>query len=535
MKAHKILLLGVASAFTGVVLAAPPAVGERISFVSCPAVRDTRSVPCWISDYEGTTYYLTIQSDVSAAVQPPLLGHQVLVEGIVTDQPAICGGVVLDEVKLSVMPELDQNCNTVLPVEERYVIDFNPRPPGPSGGRLAFAPPPGAAEEAPPPQGRQSIDIHFDFDKGVSFRHPGELSSILRIAEQVGATRMEVTGLRGAHRLSDGSLLQESASIGQRRAEEIAGLLQGAGLAVPTDIAWSDGSADADGVEDWRSRRVTVELLTDPVGSGAEPALVYGDASLPTHTIYRPADLAGSYPVVLWGNGSCVNSNFGYRNFLSEVASHGFIVVAIGPWRDTPAPRQERPADPGEWPPFETNWSQMFDGLDWLVAENARAGSVFEGKVAADKVAVMGHSCGGLQAIKASTDPRVSTVLVLNSGMMPTDADQYMLRHDVERAILQDMHAPIAYFIGGETDIAYANAEIDWQELQALELPAINANLDVGHGATYNQPNGGPFAVGPLAWLKWQLQDDTDSRAMFVGEGCGFCASTEWRLRRLLP
>jgi hypothetical protein len=129
----------------------------------------------------------------------------------------------------------------------------------------------------------------------------------------------------------------------------------------------------------------------------------------------------------------------------------------------------------------------------------------------------------------------VSTVLVLNSGMMPTDADQYMLRHDVERAILQDMHAPIAYFIGGETDIAYANAEIDWQELQALELPAINANLDVGHGATYNQPNGGPFAVGPLAWLKWQLQDDADSRAMFVGEGCGFCASTEWRLRRLLP
>lgn len=534
MNAPRMLLACVASALAAAVVAAPPAPGERISFVSCPAVRDTRSVPCWTSDHEGTTYYLTIQSDVSAAVQPPMLGHQVLVEGIVTDQPAICGGVVLEEVRLSVMPELDRNCNTVLPVDERYVIDFNPRPPGPSSGRLAFAPPPDAP--APPPlEGRQSIDIHFDFDKGVSFRHPGELSNILRIGAQVGATRMRVTGLRGAHRLSDGTLLQESAAIGQRRAEEIAGLLQGAGLKVPTDTAWSDGSAEADGVEDWRSRRVTVELLTDPVGSGAQAAVVYSDAGLPTHTIYRPAGLTGSYPVVLWGNGSCVNSNFAYRNFLSEVASHGFIVVAIGPWRDTPAPREARSADPGEWPPFETSWSQMLDGLDWLAAENARAGSVFAGKVATDKVAVMGHSCGGLQAIRAATDPRVSTVLVLNSGMMPTDEDQYMLRHDVKRAILKDMHAPIAYFIGGETDIAYANAEIDWQQLQALDLLAINATMDVGHGATYHQPNGGAFAAGPLAWLQWQLRDDAAARAMFVGEACGFCADTQWRLRRHVP
>lgn len=532
MKMHKLLLTAAIAASSSFALAVEP--GERISFVSCPVVRDTPSVPCWTSEHEGINYYLTIQSDVSAAVQPPMLGHQVLVEGIVTDEPQICGGVVLEEVRLSVMPELDRNCNTILPTDERYFIDFNPRPPGPSAGRLAFAPPPNAPEP-PPLQGRQSIDIHFDFDKGVSFRHPGELSNILRVARQIGATRMQVTGLRGAHRLSNGTLLQESENVAQRRAEEIASLLQGAGLALPTQTAWRDGVSEADGVQDWQTRRVTVELFTDPVGSGPELALVYGDAALPTHTIYRPADLTGRYPVVLWGNGSCVDSNFGYREFLAEVASQGFIVMAIGPWRDTPAPRQQRPADPAEWPPFETNWTQLFDGLDWLAAENARTGSVFEGRVATDKVAVMGHSCGGLQAIKASTDPRVSTVLVLNSGMMPTDEDQYMLRHGVERSILRDMHAPIAYFIGGESDIAHANAEIDWQELQGLDLPAINANLDVGHGGTYSQPSGGPFAAGPLAWLKWQLRDDARTRAMFVGENCGFCAGTDWQLRRHLP
>ena len=122
-------------------LSAPPP-GSRISFVSCPIVRDTRSVPCWLSDYDGDRYYLTIQSDVSAEVQPPMLGHQVLVEGVVSAAPQICGGIALSGVRLSVMPERDANCNTMLPAEDRYTIDFNPRPPGPSGGRLAFDRPP---------------------------------------------------------------------------------------------------------------------------------------------------------------------------------------------------------------------------------------------------------------------------------------------------------------------------------------------------------------------------------------------------------
>jgi hypothetical protein len=244
-----------------VLLAAPPA-GEHLSFVSCPIVRDTRSVPCWLSEYQGETYYLTIQSDVSATVQPPMLGHQVLVEGVVSDQPLICGGIVLEPVRLSVMPELDANCHTMLPADDRYTIDFNPRPPGPSAGRLAFAPAPGSRPAAPPPrpEGPLSVDLYFDFDKGVSFRHPGELSAILNLAERLPARKITITGVRGAHRLSDGSLLRESASVGQRRAEEIAGLLQGAGLQLAADVEWIDGEDEADGVDDWQTRRVRVVM-----------------------------------------------------------------------------------------------------------------------------------------------------------------------------------------------------------------------------------------------------------------------------------
>lgn len=277
-----------------------------------------------------------------------------------------------------------------------------------------------------------------------------------------------------------------------------------------------------------------VVQAADPSGSGPEPAIAYSDESLPSHTIYRPEELQGPYPVVLWGNGSCVNSNFGYREFLAEIASHGFIVLAIGPYRDTPAPRLQRPSDPAEWPPFETRYTQMFDALEWIRTENSRPGSLFHTRVDVDNVAAMGHSCGGLQTVKASVDPRITTALVLNSGMMP-DGDQYMVRHELERSILNEMHAPIAYFIGGETDIAYENAEADWQALQQLNVVAINANMDVGHGATYDQPNGGAFTSGPLAWLEWQLKGDRQAEAMFVGDACGFCSGNDWHLRRHMP
>ncbi len=254
-------LISLSLAGTTVSLIAAPAAGERISFVSCPIVRDTVSVPCWLSDYDGDTYYLTIQSDVSASVQPPLLGHQVLVEGVVTDEPAICGGIVMEDVHLTAMPELDANCNTMLPVDERYVIDFNPRPPGPSAGRLAFDPAPGTPRvEPPPPEGPQTFDIYFDFDKGISFRHPRFLQQIFTTAEKLNPSRMTVTGVRGAHLLSNGTLLEESENTGRRRAEEIAGLLRDAGLEVNTEIQWIDAQGEADGVNDWQSRRVTVTL-----------------------------------------------------------------------------------------------------------------------------------------------------------------------------------------------------------------------------------------------------------------------------------
>lgn len=56
-------------------------------------------------------------------------------------------------------------------------------------------------------------------------------------------------------------------------------------------------------------------------------------AGLPTHTVYQPADLSrfrpNSLPIVVWANGSCRASNWGYISTLTVLASHGFVVVVV--------------------------------------------------------------------------------------------------------------------------------------------------------------------------------------------------------------
>lgn len=237
--------------------------GPRRNFVSCPIVRDTASVPCWLAEYDGELYFLTLQSDVTSPVTPPWLGHRVLVEGTVSAEPRICGGIVLKPVHLSVMPEPDASCNTMLPAEERYNLTFEPpRPPGPSKGRLAFDNAPPSARPSPGalPLTKEFV-VPYDFDALVGFNHARMLTDVLEFARAVDARDIEIVGYRGAARLSNGQVLSEDADIGKRRAEQLAMLLQGANLKSPTyKVSWRDESAKATGVDDYALRQAVITV-----------------------------------------------------------------------------------------------------------------------------------------------------------------------------------------------------------------------------------------------------------------------------------
>src|SRR6201999_4547855 len=70
-------------------------------------------------------------------------------------------------------------------------------------------------------------------------------------------------------------------------------------------------------------------------------------------------------------------------------------------------------------PPPATDWHELDRAIDWATTQNARVGSPYKGHLDVHHVAMMGQSCGGLQAMQASEDPRVTTTVILNSGAFP--------------------------------------------------------------------------------------------------------------------
>ena len=92
--------------------------------------------------------------------------------------------------------------------------------------------------------------------------------------------------------------------------------------------------------------------IVEEGGTGPYKAIMMEEASLTTHTIFRPQDLSkfgknNLLPVLVWGNGGCANSPSGHINFLNEVASQGFLIVAIGPsnYQQQEAPRPGQTGD----------------------------------------------------------------------------------------------------------------------------------------------------------------------------------------------
>jgi hypothetical protein len=58
------------------------------------------------------------------------------------------------------------------------------------------------------------------------------------------------------------------------------------------------------------------------------------------------------------------------------------------------------------------------------------------------------------------------------------------------------------------------------------------ANLPVGHGGTFQEPNGGAAASVAVSWLDWQLRGDASAARRFVGDDCGLCRDVSWTYQR---
>jgi dienelactone hydrolase len=266
------------------------------------------------------------------------------------------------------------------------------------------------------------------------------------------------------------------------------------------------------------------------------------DPGLPTHTVYRPKALAGlqrqKLPIVAWGEGGCANDGSFYKNFLREIASHGFLAVAIGPPRQPQAagnpgaqPAVRGLGNPGRGGPA-TKSSQLIDAINWADSENKRKDSQYYHKLDTSKVAVMGHSCGGIQALAVAADPRIKLVVNWSGGLFVTPPNGAAgMVENVPKEQLQKVHTPVFYISGDSTDIAFANSNDDFARI--TKVPAFRAYKDgVGHGGTYNQPNGGEFGKVAVALLQWQFKGDQEAGKMFLGANCGLCQDSKWHVEK---
>lgn len=286
--------------------------------------------------------------------------------------------------------------------------------------------------------------------------------------------------------------------------------------------------------------REAMNSRPDNIGTGAYPAMKEEVGSLPDHVIYRPRNLASldetKLGVVAWGNGGCSDDGASSRFHLLELASHGYLVIASGNIYSGPdagqRPETSESAEGGASPPPRTTEKQLVEAIDWALAENDRRGSPYHGLIDPDQIAVAGFSCGGIQALAVADDPRLDTMVLMNTGIFNEGGSDMPGMIPLTKGDLQKIHTPVLYILGGETDIAYANGMDDFARIN--HVPVAVANLPVGHGGTYSEENGGSAAQVAVDWLQWQLRDDAEAATTFTGDDCGLCNDPEWSFRSKL-
>lgn len=257
--------------------------------------------------------------------------------------------------------------------------------------------------------------------------------------------------------------------------------------------------------------------------AGSYKVMSEGAFNSPGHVVHRPESLDAfpkkdSLPVLVWGNGGCAIDSTRYGGFLSTIASHGFLVLATAPLPG--APRRQANAD------------DMRAAIDWVTKENVRAESPLKGKIALDKIAVMGTSCGGFLSLTLGEDPRVKTIGVFNSGVQepaPGAAAGKGKQGSGQPTpdVLVKLHGPVLLINGGEVDFMMAASKATFDKIE--KLPAFyGARENAGHSATIFHPGGGEFANVASSWLKWQFKGDKKAAKMFVGKDCELCKNPTW-------
>lgn len=196
------------------------------------------------------------------------------------------------------------------------------------------------------------------------------------------------------------------------------------------------------------------------------------------------------HPVAIFcpGGGETPNSQ---PTIPKRLASMGFVVYS----------------QPSTW-----DGNDAKKAFDWLEQMNNDPSARFYGKLNMERVAICGHSQGGVMAEDcANKDSRVAVLMLLNSGSFSHDG-------------ATNLTIPTG-FITGHTDMAYDNAVGDYGN-SANKAPmwlGIKGNEGHGYG-----PWGGSNCC--VAWIRWHLCGETKWQKEFMEGGGKFNRAGGWEV-----
>ena len=267
---------------------------------------------------------------------------------------------------------------------------------------------------------------------------------------------------------------------------------------------------------------------------------------LPGYTVYRPADLSnGSYvnkfgkeyhhrwghdkfPILVWSNGACTETNDGVLYFLTQVAAHGFVVVAFG----------EPDVHVGGNGKAEED--RMVKAIDWATSTPGHGGPTYFNQLDASKIATAGFSCGGVDAEYAAViDPRVKTSIIMCSGFYPdlqpgqNPSMSGILAHS--RGLIPDLYGPVMFIPGSPRDDQGSNWDMAFNNAAAnfdlAEVPTVLAyRANTSHGGYFGSVSTAiqlQAVQAVVEWLDGILNGNEDALEWVIGPD-GLSAVTDW-------
>ncbi|MDO4816295.1 MAG: hypothetical protein Q4A83_06825 [Bacillota bacterium] len=191
-----------------------------------------------------------------------------------------------------------------------------------------------------------------------------------------------------------------------------------------------------------------------------------------------------AYPVIVWANGTgCITSL--YYQLFEMWANCGYVVVA-----DTNV--------------MTADGSSLIKSIDYIVAKNGDANSLFYGKIDVDAIGAAGHSQGGRAVVNAcAQDSRIKCILSIAGSSYQSEAKK--------------VTCPAFYMAGSADLIVYAPLWVK-PAYNVSKGPAVYACLKMAPHTTCMIV---PDKIGAYGaqWFDLFLKGETDNLAIFVPGG----------------